>query len=114
MAELDFTALNKLAYRGFETEEEQAQKDKYIEQGCIFIEGEALPFEEPPASEAKAQPKEETLLSSPAKVEIRQIFSLQDTALFCELYKEGRIELLEKLHLYRKTGALYAHFMLTL
>lgn len=40
MAELDFTALNKLAYRGFETVEEQEQKDALIEQGFSLVEAD--------------------------------------------------------------------------
>lgn len=111
---LDFTALNRIAYRGFETVEAQEQKDKLIDQGFTIVEGEELPFDEPPASTTKTPPAETTLLPSPAKVEIKQLFSLQDSALLCELYQDGRIELLEKLHIFKKTGAIYAHFMLTL
>lgn len=58
MAELDFTALNKLAYRDFETPEEQAQKDALIDKGFTveadadnpFIQAAQRDTETPPAS----------------------------------------------------------------
>lgn len=40
MAELDFTALNKLAYKGFDTVEEKEQKDALIEQGFTIAEAD--------------------------------------------------------------------------
>ena len=101
--ELDFTGLNRIAYGNANTPEERQEKDELLEKGCVFVQADELPFEEPPAAGNQEN-----------KVELRQIFSLQDTLIFCELYSRGKIELLEPLHLYRTTGALYAHFMLTL
>lgn len=40
MAELDFSALNKLAYRGFETEAERKDKDALIERGFTIDEAD--------------------------------------------------------------------------
>lgn len=109
MAKLDFTALNKIAYRGFETAEEQEQKDTLIEQGFTIVEDEQLPFDEPQPSTA-----EEPQHAAPLKVEVKQIFSLQDVDTLCNLYKEGRIELLDKIRIFKRSGAVYAHFMLAL
>ena len=51
MAELDFSALNRLAYKGFETEAEREQKDRMIEQGfTILPEDTETPFTAPHAS----------------------------------------------------------------
>lgn len=47
MAELDFTALNQLAYKGFETAEEQEKKDALIEQGFTIVEDKENPFTAP-------------------------------------------------------------------
>ena len=110
MAKLDFTALNKIAYRGFETAEEQEKKDALIEQGFTIVEDEKLPFDEPQPSTA-----EEPQLNAPRKVEIKQIFSLRDDMeMLCSLYKAGRMELLDKITIFRESGAVYAHFMLSL
>ena len=40
MGKLDFSALNQLAYRGFESEEAQAEKDRLIEQGFTVVEND--------------------------------------------------------------------------
>ena len=63
MAELDFSALNKLAYRGFETAEEQEQKDVMTAQGFTLVEEEENPFlqasgtaSEPPQASAQTKP----------------------------------------------------------
>lgn len=109
MAKLDFTALNKIAYRGFETAEEQEQKDALIEQGFTIVEDEQLPFDEPQPSTA-----EEPQHAAPLKTEVKQIFSLQDVDMLCNLYKDGRIELLDKIRIFKRSGAVYAHFMFTL
>lgn len=148
MAELDFTALSKLAYRGFETVEEQEKKDALIEQGFTIAEDDKdNPFlkdaptasqtalEPPPASaltkpsttpENASEGRIEAVMSAldeqdgtqplnpPAKVEVKQIFSLQDIEPLCNLYRDGRIQLLEKIHIFKKSGAVYAHFMLVL
>lgn len=66
------------------------------------------PLEGPPGPEKRDPPP------SPARAEIKQIFSIQESALLCELYKSGRMELLDKLHVFRSSGAVYAHFLLTL
>ena len=49
---IDLTGLNRLAYRGFETEEEQASKDELIAKGCTLVEDAENPFSPPPAPEA--------------------------------------------------------------
>lgn len=69
MAELDFTALNKLAYRGFETVEEQEQKDKLIDQGFSFIEADRdNPFLQASsmAYQAAAEPPQASALTKPS------------------------------------------------
>ena len=65
MAELDFTALNKLAYRGFETVEEQEQKDALIEQGFTIAEDKDNPFlkDAPTASQTALEPPQASALS---------------------------------------------------
>ena len=45
---LDFSKLDKLAYRGFETAEARAEKDALIEQGFTILE-EPTPFDTPVA-----------------------------------------------------------------
>lgn len=49
MPDLDFTALNKIAYQGFKTEQD---KDRLIDQGFTILQGEKTPFDapDPPAS----------------------------------------------------------------
>lgn len=49
MPDLDFTALNQIAYQGFKAEQD---KDSLLEQGFTIVQGEKTPFEtpEPPAS----------------------------------------------------------------
>lgn len=107
---LDFTGLNQIAYRGCETTETQAQKDQLVDQGCRIIEDEPLPFDDDPPAAVPAQDQPRS--SSPAKVEIRQVFSLQDVQLLCKLSRDGKIELLEKIYMDKQTGFVYAHFML--
>lgn len=48
MPDLDFTALKKIAYQGFKTEQD---KDSLIAQGFTILQGEKTPFDapEPPA-----------------------------------------------------------------
>ena len=41
---LDFTALNRIAYRGCTTVEDQEQKDRLIDQGYTFVEDAENPF----------------------------------------------------------------------
>lgn len=81
MAELDFTALNKLAYRGFETVEEQEQKDALIEQGFTIAEADKdNPFlqasstasqtaSEPPIASALIKPSTTPQKASQGKIE---------------------------------------------
>lgn len=72
---LDFTALNRIAYRGFETVEEQQQKDSLIDQGYTIIENEELPF--PQATETASEPLSSSALtntsSTPQKASERKI-----------------------------------------
>jgi hypothetical protein len=58
MGKLDFSALNQLAYRGFESEEAQAEKDRLIEQGFTVVEDDkGNPFTSPQtASERRSAP----------------------------------------------------------
>lgn len=51
--ELDFSKLDKLPYRGFETAEARAEKDALIEQGFTILEG-PTPFDTPEGAEAKS------------------------------------------------------------
>lgn len=81
MAELDFTALNKLAYRGFETLEEQEKKDALIEQGFTIAEADKdNPFlqasstasqtaSEPPLASALIKPSSTPQKASQGKIE---------------------------------------------
>lgn len=69
MAELDFTALNKLAYRGFETVEEQEQKDALIEQGFSLVEADKdNPFlkDTPTAPQTALEPPRASALIKPS------------------------------------------------
>lgn len=69
MAELDFTALNKLAYRGFETVEEQEQKDALIEQGFTIAEADKdNPFLQASstASQTASEPPKASALIKPS------------------------------------------------
>lgn len=49
MPDLDFSALKKIAYQGFKTEQD---KDSLIDQGFTILQGEKTPFDapEPPAA----------------------------------------------------------------
>ena len=49
MPDLDFTAIKKIAYQGFKTEQ---GKDTLIDQGFTILQGEKTPFDapEPPAA----------------------------------------------------------------
>lgn len=51
---LDFSKLDKLAYRGFETAEARAEKDALIEQGFTIL-AEPTPFDTPVAPTAPPQ-----------------------------------------------------------
>ena len=44
MAELDFSKLNNLAYRGMETEEQKSARDTWVEKGYTIVEGIKTPF----------------------------------------------------------------------
>ena len=68
MAELDFTALNKLAYKGFETAEEQGEKDALIEQGFTIAEDEDNPFLKaaPTAPQTALEPPQASALTKPS------------------------------------------------
>ena len=66
MPDLDFSALNKIAYQGFNTEQE---KDSLIEQGFTILPGEKTPFEtsEPPPA---ADPRS----GSPPQISYKKLF----------------------------------------
>ena len=67
MAELDFTALKQLAYKGFETAEEQEQKDALIEKGFTIAEDKDNPFlrDAPTASQTASERRSAS--SSPSR-----------------------------------------------
>lgn len=66
MPKLDFTALNNLAYRGFETAEAREQKDALIEQGFTIAEADTdNPFLQ--ADNTAAQTASEPPKTSPVK-----------------------------------------------
>lgn len=50
--ELDFSKLDKIAYRGFATEESKQMKDELVEQGFTIVEDATTPFEAPPPLQA--------------------------------------------------------------
>lgn len=106
---LDFSAMDKAAYRGCKTDEDKAQRDALIAQGATIIEDEPLPFDEDPADQAKAGAE---AMGPNGPIEVRQLFLPHDIPAFCELYRAGRIQLVAPL-IYDKTGrtgTLYAHF----
>ena len=47
---LDFTGLNKIAYKGFETAEEQEKRDSLLQAGFTFVDAPENPFTAPQAS----------------------------------------------------------------
>ena len=66
MGGLDFSALDRLAYRGCETVEEQAQKDALIERGFTFVEEKDNPFLQASGTASKAA--SETAFTSSADI----------------------------------------------
>ena len=68
MAELDFTALNQLAYKGFETAEEQEKKDALIEQGFTIVEDNENPFTAP---QTASERRSVSATSSPSRQDKR-------------------------------------------
>ena len=68
MAELDFTALNQLAYKGFETAEEQEKKDALIEQGFTIVEDNENPFTAP---QTASERRSASATSSPSRQDKR-------------------------------------------
>ena len=46
---LDFSGLNKIAYKGFETAEEREERDSLLEAGFTIVEAEDNPFTAPVA-----------------------------------------------------------------
>ena len=53
---LDFSKLDKLAYRGFDTPEAQQTKDDLIEKGFTIVEDKANPFTGPEAAQRPQAP----------------------------------------------------------
>lgn len=68
MAELDFTVLNKLAYKGFETAEEQEKKDALIAQGWSIVDDKDNPFLQaaPTSSQTASEPPQASALTKPS------------------------------------------------
>ncbi len=72
MGGLDFSALDRLAYRGCSTAEEQAQKDALIERGFAFVEEKDNPFLQ--ASDAASGSKGEALESASGARDYRMFY----------------------------------------
>lgn len=68
MAGLDFSALNRLAYRDFETPEEQEKKDALLERGFTIEEGGENPFLQASeiASETASEPLKLSGMTNPS------------------------------------------------
>lgn len=61
---LDFSALDKLAYRDFDTEEKREERDSLLEAGFTIVHPQDNPFTAPPPpiSAIFAPPKKDTLM----------------------------------------------------
>lgn len=57
---LDFSKLDKLAYRNFDTPEARQTKDDLIEQGFTIVEDKDNPFTGPEAAQRPPEPPQET------------------------------------------------------
>ena len=60
---LDFSALDKLAYRDFDTEEKREERDSLLEAGFTFVQPQDNPFTAPPPpiSSISSPPKKDAL-----------------------------------------------------
>ena len=56
--QLDFTALDKLAYKDFDTEEKREERDSLLQAGFTFVETEDNPFTAPPPVSAPPPPQD--------------------------------------------------------
>ena len=99
MAELDFTALNNLAYRGFKTAEERERKDELIEKGYTYLPDEVTPFNTPqnavetPQTALKAPPPQQaieipTQAKQALKGQIKPFKSIDGETDYRELYRD--------------------------
>ena len=61
--QLDFTALDKLAYKDFDTAEKREERDSLLEAGFTFVQPQDNPFTAPPPpiSSISAPPKKDAL-----------------------------------------------------
>ena len=99
MAELDFTALNSLAYKGFKTAEERERKDELIEKGFTYLPDEKTPFNAPqsasetPQTALKAPPPQQaieipTQAKQALKGQIKPFKSIDGETDYRELYRD--------------------------
>ena len=99
MSELDFTALNSLAYKGFKTAEERERKDELIEQGYTYLPDEKTPFNTPQNASETPQTASETLIPQKAieiptqakqalKGQIKPFKSIDGETDYRELYRD--------------------------
>ena len=68
MPDLDFTALKKIAYQGFKTEQD---KDSLIDQGFTILQGEKTPFDapEPPAVPQRSTTAPDALIGTKSRAQ---------------------------------------------
>lgn len=71
---LDFTALNRIAYRGFDTVEEQEQKDALIDQGFTIVDNAENPFLQ--AAEKGSEPLPSSTSTAPKRSSDRKAEAL--------------------------------------
>ena len=99
MSELDFTALNSLAYKGFKTAEERERKDELIEKGFTYLPDEKTPFSTPQSASETPQTASETLIPQKAieiptqakqalKGQIKPFKSIDGETDYRELYRD--------------------------
>lgn len=82
--ELDFSKLDKLPYRGFETAEARAAKDELIEQGFTVVEGEKTPFE---AAEGQPLNPSTPPAGSPAKRQLKPFTGMDKSRNYRAFYR---------------------------
>ena len=92
MAELDFTALNSLAYKGFKTAEERERKDELIEKGFTYLPDEKTPFSTPQSASETLLPQKAIEIPTQAKQalkgQIKPFKSIDGETDYRELYRD--------------------------
>ena len=90
---LDFSKLDKLAYRDFDTPEAQQTKDDLIEKGFTIVEDKANPFtglegaQRPPEPPQGASPPRTTRPSKGAPRPFKSVTGLDYRAFYGDLYR---------------------------